>query len=203
MVYSQERPAEKQRQTAGQASPLNSARDHRNDRFDQRDGTRSGTASIHSIHAFGRRGGQPASARPTFARRIFRTVSRFVIVVLIGVVGTLAWQSYGDVAREMVATRAPTLGWLLGYLPTKSPAVAASPNPAASSLDALRRSVEQLAVRQDQMAQSIMTLQAVEEDIRQKMSFTPPSAPMALAQPPAPIAQQKPSARAAVPFARR
>jgi hypothetical protein len=42
MVRSQERIAEKQRQTAGEASPIDSARD------------RSGTASIHSIHAFGR-----------------------------------------------------------------------------------------------------------------------------------------------------
>lgn len=202
MVYSQERLAEKQRQTAGQTSPSESARDHLNDRFDQRDGTRSRTASIHSIHAFGRKGDQPVSARPTLARRIFRTVSRFVIAVLIGVVGTLAWQSYGDVAREMVATKAPTLGWLLSYLPTKSPIAAASPNPAASSLDALRRSVEQLAVRQDQMARYIMTLQAIEEDIRQKMSFTPPSALTALTQPRAPTVQQKPAARAPAPHAR-
>jgi hypothetical protein len=191
MSYSQQR--DKQRQTA----------DRLDDRFDQRDGTRSGTASIHSIHAFGRAGDQPVRARPTFARQIFRSVSRFVILVLIGVGGTLAWQSYGDVAREMAVTKAPTLGWLLSYLPTKPPAaVAASPDPAASSIEALRRSVEQLAVRQDQIAQYMMALRAIEEDIRQKMSFTPPSAPMALPPPPAPVVQQKPAARAPVPLAR-
>jgi hypothetical protein len=194
MVHFQERPAEKQRQTAGQAAPLESARDHLNDRLDQRDGTRFRTASIHSIHAFGRKGDQPDSVRPTLARRMFRTVIRFVIAVLIGIGGTLAWQSYGDAAREMVATRAPTLGWLLSYLPTKSPVVRASPNSAASSLDALRRSVEQLAVRQDQIAQYVMAMRAIEEDIRQKMSFTPQSVPTALTQPPASTAKQRPAA---------
>src|SRR5262249_32046990 len=99
--------AEKQRQTAGQAPPLESARDHVNDRLDQRDGARPRTASVHSIHAFGRMGDQ--RARPTLARRILRTVGSFVNAVLIGVGGTLAWQSYGDVAKEMVAARAPTL----------------------------------------------------------------------------------------------
>jgi hypothetical protein len=201
MVYSQERLAKEQRQTPGQASPSESARGRRDDRFDQLDGARSGTASIHSIHAFGRKGNQPVSARPTLARRIFRTVSRFMIAVLIGVSGTLAWQSYGDIAREMVATRAPTLGFLLSYLSTKSPA-AASPNPAASSLDTLRRSVEQLAVKQDQMAQHITILQTIEEDIRQKMSFTPPSGPTVPTQLPPPIVQQKPAARAPVPLTR-
>ena len=200
MSYSQQR--DKQRQTAGQGSSLESARGRLDDRYDQRDGARSRTASIHSIHAFGRGGDQPASARPSLARRIFRAVSRFVIAVVIGVGGTLAWQSYGDVAREMAATRAPMLGSLLSYLPTKVPAVVGSPDPAASNLDALRRSVEQLAVRQDQMAQYMMALRAIEEDIRQKMSFTPPSAPIAVPPPPAPVVQQRPVARAPVPLAR-
>lgn len=201
MLYSQERGAQNRRQTAGQTPPLESARVHGNDRFDQRDGTRPKPASVHTIHAFGRTGDQRTGARPTLARRILRSVSGFVVAVLIGVGGTLAWQSYGDVAKEMVATRAPTLGWLL-YAPTRSPIAAASANPAASSLEALRRSVEQLAVRQDQMAQYILTLQAIEQDIRQKMSFSPPSAPMALAQPPAPVEQQKPAVRAPVRLAR-
>jgi len=39
----------------------------------------------------------------------------------------------------------------------------------------VRRSVEQLAAKQEQMAQNIAALQAVEEDIRQKMSSTPPA----------------------------
>jgi len=45
---------------------------------------------------------------------------RFVIAVLIGVDTTLAWQSYGDEARNMVVARAPTLAWLLSLSTTKS-----------------------------------------------------------------------------------
>src|SRR5882724_1984087 len=102
--------------------------------------------------------------------------------VFIGVGGTLAWQSHGDSAREMVIARAPTLAWLLSVSTTKSPAVTAtSPDPMqqleplASNLDVVRRNVEELAAKQEQMAQNIAALLAVEENIRQKMSSTPPS----------------------------
>jgi hypothetical protein len=61
----------------------------------------------------------------------------------------------------------------------------------ASNLDVVRRSVEQLAAKQEQMAQNIAALKAVEEDIRQKMSSTPP-APAAPAPPAASIPQLKP-----------
>jgi outer membrane murein-binding lipoprotein Lpp len=138
---------------------------------------------------------QVASDRPSIGRRIFHTLARFSIAVLIGVGATLGWQSHGDVAREMVAARAPTLAWLLSVSTTKSPVVAATtPDPMqqlaplAFNLDAVRRSVEQLAAKQEQMAQNIAAMQAVEEDIRQKMSFTPPSPALQAAS----IPQSKP-----------
>jgi hypothetical protein len=121
------------------------------------------------------------------------------VTVLIGVGGTLAWQSYGDAARQIAAARAPTLGWLLSYVPTTSPIVAASAIPAQpvspSAFDSLRRSVELLAARQDQLFQNIADLRAIEEDVRQKMSFTPASAAAALALTVPPNLQQKPVAR--------
>ena len=145
---------------------------------------------------------QVASNRPSLGRRLFRTLTRFFITVLIGVGGTLAWQS--DTAREMMVARAPTLAWLFSASTTTSSAVAAtSPDPVqqleplASNLDVVRRSVEQLADKQDQMAQNIAILQAVEEDIRQKMSSTPPSpAPQAAStpQPNPPQPRAQPSA---------
>ena len=148
--------------------------------------------SIHSPPSSNLRDDQVVSNRPSVGRRILRTLTRFVIAVLIGVGATLAWQSYGDEARKILVARAPTLSWLLSVSTTTSPAVAAtSPDPAqqlersASNFDAVRRSVEQLAAKQDQMAQNIATLQAVEEDIRQKMLSTPPS------QQTAPITQSK------------
>jgi hypothetical protein len=116
------------------------------------------------------------SDRPSVGRRTFRAVTRFFIAVLIGVGGTLAWQSRGDTVREMVVARAPTLAWLLS-VSTAAPAVAATSSdpvqqlaPLASSLDAIRGSLELLAARQDQMAQHIAKLQAAEEDIKQTMS---------------------------------
>jgi hypothetical protein len=136
---------------------------------------------------------QVASNRPSLGRRLFRTLTRFFITVLIGVGGTLAWQS--DTAREMMVARAPTLASLFSASTTTSSAVAAtSPDPVqqleplASNLDVVRRSVEQLADKQDQMAQNIAILQAVEEDIRQKMSFTSPGP----SQQAVPIPQHKP-----------
>jgi hypothetical protein len=139
--------------------------------------------------------GQLASGRPSIGRRIFRTLTRFSIAVLISVGATLGWQSYGDAAKEMLVARAPTLAWVLSVSTTKSPVVAATSAdpmqqlvPLAFNLDVVRRSVEQLAAKQEQMAQNIAALQAVEEDIRQKMSSTPP----APAQQAASIPQPKP-----------
>ena len=150
--------------------------------FDPRIG-RPMKPSVRSPRPSGLKDDHIASDRPSIGRRIFHTLTRFFIAVLIGVSATLAWQSHGDAARDMVVARAPLLGWLFSVSTTKSPAVAATaPDPAqqleplASNLDVVRRSVEQLAAKQEQMAQNIATLQAVADDIRQRMS-TPPSSP--------------------------
>lgn len=183
MLYSQSPPlAEMDRLTdTSSGSPVRDRHARSEPRFGRR--------PIHSFH--------PVSDRPSIGRRIFRSLTRFSITVLIGVGATLGWQSYGDAAREMLVARAPTLAWLLSFSATKSPVVAAtSPNPAlqleplTSNLDAVRRSVEQLAAKQEQMAQNIAALRAVEEDIRQKMSFASPSP--ALAQPAVSPPQNKP-----------
>jgi hypothetical protein len=141
---------------------------------------------------------QIARVRPSIGRRAFRFVTKFSIAVLIGVGATLGWQSYGEVAGAMLAARIPTLAWLLSAPTTKSPTAAATSTdpmqqlaPLASNLDVLRRSVDQLAAKQDQVTQSIAVLQAVEEDIRQKISFTLTSsapAPQVIAVP-----QQRPA----------
>ena len=177
---------------------------------DQRIGKRSVKPSIHSPGSFSLKDDQVASDRPSVGRRIFRTLARFFIAVFIGVGGTLAWQSHGDSAREMIA-RAPSLAWLLSVSTTKSPAVTAtSPDPMqqleplASNLDVVRRNVEELATKQDQMAQNIATLQAVEEDIRQKISSAPPSpsqqaAPIPQRKPPQPRAQSSAVQSSSVP----
>jgi hypothetical protein len=176
MLYSQSPPL-----TAEETSSGGLARDP-DARSDQRIGRRRMKPSIDPPHPYRFGEGQLASGRPSIGRRIFRTLTRFSIAVLIGVGATLGWQSYGDAAKEMLVARAPTLAWVLSVSTTKSPVVAATSTdpmqqlaPLASNLDVVRRSVEQLAAKQEQMAQNIAALKAVEEDIRQKMSSTPPA----------------------------
>ena len=139
----------------------------------------------------------PASNRRSIGRRIIRALTGFSIAVLIGVGATLCWQSFGYAAREMLVARAPTLAWLLSVSGTKSPAVAVSSpgpmlqlEPLLSNLDAVRRRIEQLSAKQEQVAQDIAALQAINEDIRQKMSFG--SSSPGLAQSAVPIPQPKP-----------
>src|SRR5260370_5930968 len=174
MHYSQSPPlAEKEWQTA-EAHDLNAI-------SDQRIGRRPVKPSNHSSRSSSLKHDQVASDGRPLGSRIFSTLTRFCIAVVIGVGGTLAWQSYGDAAREVVIVRAPPLAWLLSVSTTKPPAVAATSAdpmlrlaPLASNVDLVRRSLEQLAAKQDQMAQNIATLQGVQEDIRQRM-YTPPS----------------------------
>ena len=185
MLYSQSPPlAEKEWLTAEEPSSGRSARDP-DARSDLRSGRRPLKAPIHSPYP------SRLNDRPSIGRRMLRSLTRFSIAALIGVGATLGWQSYGDAAKEMVIARAPTLAWLLSISTTKPPVAAAtSPDlvqqlaPLALNLDVVRRAVEQLAAKQEQMAQNITALQAVEEDIRQKMSSTPPSpAPQAASIP--------------------
>jgi hypothetical protein len=106
----------------------------------------------------------------------------FFIAVLIGVGGTLGWQSYGDEAKEMLRTWAPSLGWLIP-VSTEAPAPAVTSaefqeklKPVALDVAIVRRSVEQLAFNQDQLARkqeqmtgAIAALQAAQQDISQKI----------------------------------
>lgn len=122
--------------------------------------------------------------RPT-RRRASRTFARYCVVFLIGILATLAFQSYGDKTMEMIRTEVPSLAWLLPVSAAK-PEVASSPQlqqlegltqQLGLGLAAVRRNleqftgkVEQLAARQDQMTKTIETLQAIEQEISQKLS---------------------------------
>ena len=61
------------------------------------------------------------SDRPSLSKRAARALARFLIAVFIGVAATLAWQSYGEAAKQMLARRAQQLGWLLSLATTNSP----------------------------------------------------------------------------------
>src|SRR3954453_1403982 len=198
MLYSQSPPL-----TAEETSLDELARDL-GVRSDQRTGRQRMKPSTNSPYPyrFGER--QPASGRPSLGRRMLRTLVRFSIAVLIGVGATLGWQSYGDAVKDMLAVEAPILGWVLSSVPTTKPSAVAVTSidptrqlaPLASTLDIVRRSVEQLAAKQEQMAQNIAALRAAEGDARQKRSSAPPSsapaAARAPAQPAASVPQLKP-----------
>ncbi len=144
---------------------------------------------------------QVARGRPSVGRRMFRALAQISIAVLIGAGATLVWESHGDKVKVTVRLLAPSLGWLLPDS-TTTPSAGATISrelvqqlaPIARDLAAVRRSVEQVAAKQEQMDQNIVTLQAIEQDIRQKVMSSPPPARAAPAQPksPQPAAQSSP-----------
>jgi hypothetical protein len=131
---------------------------------------------------------QVPSKRPSLGRRASRDLARFLITFCIGVAATLAWQSYGDAAREMIARSSPQLGWLAAQAaPIAQPDTIVSAVPAAPSpelramslgLAAVRQSVDQLvaqfAAGQEQMTRDIIKLEAAEQEILHKISSPPP-----------------------------
>jgi hypothetical protein len=44
-------------------------------------------------------------------KRRSRGIVRYLVAIGIGVLGTLAWQSYGETSKQIIATKAPELGW--------------------------------------------------------------------------------------------
>jgi hypothetical protein len=114
------------------------------------------------------------SKRPSLRKRASRGLARFLIIFCIGVAATLAWQSHGDAAREMIANSSPQLGWLAPQAASLAqiapdmitPAAPAAPSPELQQLKAMsfvfatvRQSVDQLAASQQQMASDIAKLQ--------------------------------------------
>ena len=52
-----------------------------------------------------------AAIESEMKRRSSRGFARYLVAICIGVAAILAWQSYGKAARQIIATRAPELGW--------------------------------------------------------------------------------------------
>jgi hypothetical protein len=127
--------------------------------------------------------------RPSFGRRASRAFTRFLIAAFISLGSIFAWQSYGDAAKENVASWAPQLGWVR-LLPTPKPPTDIAPiapaarfpdvqqqlEAAVRDLAALRQSVDRLAVGQEQMARDLASLETAENDIRSKISAPKPAA---------------------------
>jgi len=124
---------------------------------------------------------QIRSERLPPGKRAWRVLGRFLIAFGIGVAATLAWQSWG------APPAAPVAG-----------AVSAVPSPDQEELKAVwlglasvRQRVDQIAAQlaagQEQMTRDINKLQAVEEDILDKISAPPPRLAIAPTHKPAPL----------------
>ena len=117
------------------------------------------------------------------------SLTGFLIRFCIGVAATLAWQSYGDAAREMIASSYPQLGWLA---PQSAPGAQNAPDmiaPAAPAapprdqqqlnamsldLDAVRQSVDRIAASittsQEQIMHSVERLTAGQEQMTREIT---------------------------------
>jgi hypothetical protein len=143
--------------------------------------------------------------RPSLGKRTSHALARFVITVCIGVAATVAWQSYGDAAREVIASSSPQLGWLAPQAapvaqaaPMVARAAPATPSPDLEQLKAVslglamvRQSVDQLAAQlaagQEQLTRDIAKLHATEQDILHKIAAPPPRPDAASAHKPVPL----------------
>jgi hypothetical protein len=113
--------------------------------------------------------------------------SRFLLSVAIGVGGTLAWQSYGDDVRDLLASTYPQLAFLAPTV--RAPAPAPRPQNAtqdiqalANNLAAMRQRLDQLAVQiatsQDQVSRDLTAkVQAAQRDILDRIAAAPPPRP--------------------------
>jgi hypothetical protein len=110
---------------------------------------------------------------------------RVLMIFFIGVAATLAWQSYGGAAREMIASWSPHLGWLA------PPPAPASPSP--EQLVAMSRGLAVIRQNVDKLAADITRLQATQQGVPDRTSASPPSPAVAPAR--RPVSQPLPPAR--------
>jgi hypothetical protein len=159
-------------------------------------------------------------------KRGSRRFRRYLVAILIGVVATLAWQSYGESAKQIIATRAPELGWSpeakqmiatsIQWIGWTKPAAGsekqappvAQTAPTTPSLDpgqvqqmtqnlaTLRQTVEQLAGGQDQLAREIARLEAAVAELIAKIPEPSAQPSVAPARKPTPV---PPSSRTPIP----
>jgi hypothetical protein len=151
--------------------------------------------------------------RPSVVRRGSRRLSRSLIVFCTGIGATLAWQAYGDGARNLIANSWPQLEWLAPAtesLPQTTPEVQA---PAAAStalpevqqlagaIESMRQSVDQLATQlvasQRKVADDMAKLHSDQQVIVRKLSTAAARAAAAPARNPAPATAPAPASTSA------
>jgi hypothetical protein len=99
-----------------------------------------------------------------------RAVARFLVAICAGVIATLAWQSYSNAAKQLVAgSSLPFRG--LARIAETTPdvmapvAFAVVPSPDQPGLAALQQNIDQLATSQQRISLSFLELAAAQEQI--------------------------------------
>jgi hypothetical protein len=126
--------------------------------------------------------------RSSVGKRALITLVRFLIIFCIGVCAALAWQSYGDPVREMIASSYPQLSWLAPHaepVPQNAPDVIAlasrtasspdqqQPNAISLDLDAVRQAIDRIATgiasSQEQMTSSADRIATSQQQIARSL----------------------------------
>jgi hypothetical protein len=120
------------------------------------------------------------SSRPPLGKRTALALARFLITFCIGAAATVAWQSYGDAALEMVASSFPQLGWLapqpapIAQNAAEMTALAAAVSPSRDQqqlnamsldLDAMRQSVDRIVATQEETTRNIDRISTSQERV--------------------------------------
>ncbi len=155
-------------------------------------------------------------ARPSILSRILHASARLLFAFLFGVGFTLAWQSYGDEAVDMIRAQSPSLAEWLSASTGKSangplnaaqqqlkPALPAADQqlpsipagtaeleqplkPVAIDLTNVKESLQHLAADQEKLTQSVDRLERGQQTITQKLSTVAAPKPVVHA-PPRPV----------------
>jgi len=119
-----------------------------------------------------------ANGQPLHGKRASRPLPSFLITFGIGVAATLAWQSYSEAARQLIASLSPQLGWLAPQAETAPDTVEQITRNVdrivTTSQGQIMRNVDQLAADQEQTAREISKLQAISKYVLSKNSEPPP-----------------------------
>jgi hypothetical protein len=147
------------------------------------------TAAIETID------GQLLTLEQQTKKRSPEGSARYVLATFIGIAAISAWHSYSEAAKQRLASAVQTAPQ---NVTPKAP-VAPSIDPEqvhqiASGVAAQRKTIEQIAAAQDQMAHVVDKLQGAVAEILVKMPKPPPPPPVAAAIPvPKPVAAAIPA----------
>jgi hypothetical protein len=117
------------------------------------------------------------STRSSLYKRALFAIARFLVTCCIGVAGTLAWQSYGDAARGMIASSSPWLGWLAPQaapVVQTDPAASAGPSTDLNQLKAISRDLAVVRQSVDKLAAEVSKVRATKQDTDRTSAPPPP-----------------------------